>query len=108
MKTSKKSDAAKPGIASLLGVLKFSKKVVITLLVSVAIFTMTMIVVFVATGSVPDTLIAEFFGFFKAEGGILGIIKAVETIAEIFSGLFNKKEKKQDEQSELEAETFEP
>ena len=63
--------------------LRFSKKVVIILLVSVAVFTVTMIVTYYTTGSVPDTLVTEFFGFFKIEGGILGVLKAVETFIDI-------------------------
>ena len=41
--------------------MKFSKKVVAAMLISVAAFTVTMVVVFLKMGSVPDTLITAFF-----------------------------------------------
>lgn len=66
----------------MLKAIKFSKKIIITMFVSTAVFTTVMIVLYLITGGVPDTLIVEFFGFFKLEGGALGIIKVAETIIE--------------------------
>ena len=76
--------------------LRFSKAVVITMLLSCLLFTGGMIAVFCVKGAVPDTLITEFFAFFGIEGGALGVIKVAETVQEIF----NKKEKKPDQASE--------
>lgn len=61
---------------------KFSKKIIILMFVSMAVFTVTMTVIYLLTGGVPDTLITEFFNFFRLEGGALGIIKVAETVAE--------------------------
>lgn len=55
--------------------MKFSKKVVAAMLISVAAFTVTMIVVFLRMGSVPDTLITAFFAFAGGEAGVLGLIR---------------------------------
>lgn len=62
--------------------LKFSKKIIILMLITVLLFTITMIVTFWRFGAVPDALIEPFFGFFGIEGGALGIIKVSEVIAE--------------------------
>ena len=57
---------------------RFSKRVIVALLVAVAVFTVTMIGVFCATGAVPDALIYSFYGFVGAEAGVLGMIKRAE------------------------------
>lgn len=54
---------------------RFSKKVVPAILVAVAAFTVTMIVVYIRTGGVPDTLVASFFAFAGGEAGALGLIR---------------------------------
>lgn len=54
---------------------RFSKKVVAAVLVSVAAFTVTMIVVFWRKGSIPDTLVTAFFAFAGGEAGALGLIR---------------------------------
>ncbi len=54
---------------------RFSKKVVPTILVAVAAFTVTMIVVYVKTGGIPDTLVTAFFAFAGGEAGALGLIR---------------------------------
>ena len=54
---------------------KFTKKVVAAMLISVAAFTVTMVVVFLKMGSVPDTLITAFFAFAGGEAGVLGLIR---------------------------------
>ena len=59
--------------------MKFSKKVVAAMLISVAAFTVTMIVVFLKTGAVPDTLITAFFAFAGGEAGVLGLIRFGES-----------------------------
>lgn len=60
--------------------LKFSKKIIIVMFLSSAVFTAIMIAVYLITGGVPDTLVSEFFNFFKLEGGALGIIKVAEKV----------------------------
>ena len=54
---------------------RVSKKVVPTILVAVAAFTVTMIVVYVKTGGIPDTLVTAFFAFAGGEAGALGLIR---------------------------------
>ena len=54
---------------------KFSKRVVAAVLVAVAAFTVTMIIVFIRTGQTPDTLIISFFTFAGGEAGVLGLIR---------------------------------
>ena len=58
---------------------KFSKVIIVSLLVAVALFTATMIVIFCFKDSVPDSLVAAFFAFCGGEAGILGFIKRGET-----------------------------
>ena len=54
---------------------RFSKKVVPAILVAVVIFTVAMVVVYIKTGGVPDTLVASFFAFAGGEAGALGLIR---------------------------------
>ena len=54
---------------------KFSKIIVCIMLAAVAIFTVTMIVIFMQQDAVPDTLITCFFAFCGGEAGVLGWIK---------------------------------
>ena len=54
---------------------RFSKKVVPAILVAVAAFTVAMVVVYIKTGGVPDTLVASFFAFAGGEAGALGLIR---------------------------------
>ena len=54
---------------------RFSKKVVAAVLVAVVIFTVAMVVVYVKTGGVPDTLVTAFFAFAGGEAGALGLIR---------------------------------
>lgn len=63
-------------------VLRFAKKVLLFSFISVGVFTVVIIILHITTGSVPDTLITEFFGYFKVEGGVLGLIKITETIVD--------------------------
>ena len=62
--------------------MRFSKKIVITMFVTVFAFVVTMILTYWFKGSVPDSLIEQFFGFFGIEGGALAIIKVGEAFAE--------------------------
>lgn len=62
--------------------MRFSKKIIIAMFATMAIFTVTMIVTYWVKGGVPDSLIEPFFGFFGIEGGALGVIKVAETVAE--------------------------
>lgn len=54
---------------------RFSKKVVPAILVAVAAFTVAMVVVYIKTGGVPDTLVTAFFAFAGGEAGALGLIR---------------------------------
>lgn len=54
---------------------RFSKKVIAAVLFSVAAFTITMIVIYVKTGGIPDTLVTAFFAFAGGEAGALGLIR---------------------------------
>lgn len=58
---------------------KFSKVVIVALLVAVALFTVANMVIFCVIGSVPDALIAAFFAFVAGEAGVLGLIKHGDT-----------------------------
>jgi len=55
--------------------MKFSKKIVIAVLISALAFTVAMTVAFYLFRSVPNTLIKYFFVFCGAEAGVLGLIK---------------------------------
>mgnify|MGYP005965595325 CR=1 FL=1 len=69
--------------------MRFSKKIVITMFVTVFAFVVTMILTYWFKGGVPDSLIEQFFGFFGIEGGSLAIIK----VGEAFAEKLDKKEK---------------
>lgn len=84
-------------------VLRFSKKIVLIMFIGAGIFTVVMIITYFIIGSVPDTLITEFFGFFKLEGGALGIIKVSETAIEIINNLFTRRKTGNVNQLEAEA-----
>lgn len=55
--------------------LKYNKVVVALLLVAVAAFTVTMILIYREKGGVPDTLVAAFYAFAGGEAGFLGLLK---------------------------------
>jgi hypothetical protein len=59
--------------------MRFSKIVVISMFLSIWIFTVAMAMIFALKGSVPDALIYSFFGWMGIEGGALALIKNVET-----------------------------
>lgn len=73
-------------------ILRFSKKCLLYSFIAVGLFTVATIILHNTAVGVPDTLITEFIGFFKIEGGILGGIKITETIMDkIFDILLSKK-----------------
>ena len=53
----------------------FMKKILIGMFVFLSIFTVAMVVIFLNTGSTPDTLILAVFGACMGEYSICGIIK---------------------------------
>lgn len=59
--------------------MKFSKKCVIAMFLSIYIFTMLMILTFLIKGDVPNELIIAYFAFWGIEGGALAWIKKLET-----------------------------
>lgn len=59
--------------------MKFSKKVVTAVLISVVLFTIAMIAVFLRMGAIPDTLVMAFFTFAGGEAGVLGVIRYGES-----------------------------
>ena len=59
--------------------MKFSKKCVIAMFLSIYIFTMLMTLTFLIKGAVPDELIIAYFAFWGVEGGALAWIKKLET-----------------------------
>lgn len=68
--------------ASKLSIIKFSKSIVITIFSLLISYVVTVLIIFVNTGNEPVTLTENLFGFFKAEGGFLAIIKVAEGVAE--------------------------
>ena len=71
--------------------MKFSKKCVIAMFLSIYIFTMLMVVTFLIKGDVPDELIIGYFAFWGAEGGALAFIKNYETKKKKSKSKENKK-----------------
>lgn len=53
--------------------------ILVFLFTCMAAFIVTMIVVFLRMGSVPDTLIVSVFAFFGLECGVMGWIKTTKT-----------------------------
>ena len=71
----------------------FIKKVLITMFVFLFIFTIVMIIIFVKTGSIPDTLIVAVFGACAGEYSICGLIKNAkekQRTARMVHGLVNE------------------
>lgn len=54
---------------------KFSKLVVLAVLISVAVFTIAMTIIYIQTGGIPDTLVTAYFAFAGGEAGCLGLIR---------------------------------
>lgn len=59
--------------------MKFSKKIILSMFLSVYIFIVIMIMIFAVKGSVPDSLVNAFFLWVGVEGGALAWIKNVDT-----------------------------
>ncbi len=73
--------------------MRFSKKIIVLMFITVFIFVIAMTAIFCVKGAVPDVLIDNFFGFFGIEGGALAIIKVGETVAERLDTRKGEKEK---------------
>lgn len=71
---------------------RYLKKIVTTMFVSVFIFTVAMIVTYYITGSVPEILVENFFRFFGIEGGAACAIKIAEMVIE---KAFDKKKQRE-------------
>lgn len=63
-------------------IIKFSKRIVITIFALLIIYVVVVLVLFVQTQSEPTVLTENLFGFFKAEGGFLAIIKIAGEVTE--------------------------
>lgn len=62
--------------------IRFSKKIVVVMFASAFVFAAAMIATHYITGSIPDTLVTEFYKFLGIEGGALCAIKIAETIVD--------------------------
>lgn len=58
--------------------MKFSKKVITAMLLTLIVFTIAVLILFRIVGEEPSTLITCVFAFCSAEGGFLATIKVVE------------------------------
>ena len=58
---------------------RFSKVVVVLVLLSVVVFTVAMTAVYLKTGGIPDTLVTSFFAFAGGEAGVLGLIRFAQS-----------------------------
>lgn len=56
----------------------FSKKVITAILITLAVFTVAVLIVFCVVGEEPATLIGCVFAFCGAEGGCLALIKVTK------------------------------
>lgn len=71
---------------------QFMNRVVISMIFAAFIFTVTMIIVFVRTGSEPSTLIENVFRFLSVEGGAMALIKSVKTVVKRSSDIQRENE----------------
>lgn len=62
--------------------MRFSKKIMVSMLVFLVLFVLAVLFITYKTGSEPSTLVASVFAFCGVEGGCLALIKSVETTAE--------------------------
>lgn len=62
--------------------MKFSKKVITSMLVFLVLFTIAVLFISFKTGSEPSSLVVSVFGFCGIEGGCLALIKSAEAKAE--------------------------
>lgn len=72
-------------------VVRFSKKIVISVIILTILFTIVMIFIYLKTGMIPDTLVVEWFNFFGKEILALGGIKISEVVLEVVREAFNNK-----------------
>lgn len=63
-------------------IIKFSKSIVITIFLLLISYVVTVLIIFIVTGNEPVILTENLFGFFKAEGGFLAIIKVAGEVTE--------------------------
>ena len=83
-------------------IIKFSKGIVITIFSLLIIYVITVLIIFICTNCEPVTLTENLFGFFKAEGGFLAIIKVAENTVERFMA----RKDKQNSESEIEEDSL--
>lgn len=57
---------------------RFSKVIIVLVLIAVVTFTVAMTVIYCVTDGTPDTLITCFFAFAGGEAGVLGFLKWAE------------------------------
>ena len=57
---------------------KTMDKILVIVGIATAVFTVVMILVYVFTGGIPDTLCTCFFSFTGGECGIMGVIKTMK------------------------------
>lgn len=72
--------------------IRFSKKIVISVILLTLLFTIVMIYIYLKTGMVPDTLVENWFEFFGKEVLTLGGIKISEVVLEIVREILNNRE----------------
>lgn len=58
--------------------MRFIKKAVIVMFISIGLFVITCLFIYMKTGGVPDILIQEFFTFFKLQGGFTTLITVAD------------------------------
>lgn len=58
--------------------MKTLDRILIIVGVSIAVFTVTMIVTFYVCGSIPDTLCTCFYSAFGGECGVMGLIQIIK------------------------------
>lgn len=63
-------------------IIKFSKQVVTTIFILLILYVVSVLIMFAKTQTEPTVLTENLFGFFKAEGGFLAIIKVAGEVTE--------------------------
>lgn len=74
--------------------MRFSKRVIVSMLVFLLIFTIAILYVHLKTGNEPSTLVTAVFAFCSFEGGYLALIKSVEKTKEAPKKASKTKKKK--------------
>lgn len=70
--------------------MRFIKKAVIAMFVSIGVFVIVCLILYEKKGGVPDVLVQEFFTFFKLQGGFTTLI----TVADLGTDALVKIKKK--------------